>query len=50
MERVRWGAGVSTEGGMKAVIAALLANLGIALSKFVAFAFTGSSALGIALM
>jgi len=36
---------VSTEGGMKAVIAALLANLGIALSKFVAFAFTGSSSM-----
>jgi cation diffusion facilitator family transporter len=36
---------VSTEGGMKAVIAALLANLGIAISKFVAFAFTGSSSM-----
>lgn len=36
---------MSTEGGMKAVIAALLANLGIALSKFVAFAFTGSSSM-----
>lgn len=30
---------------MKAVIAALLANIGIALSKFVAFAFTGSSSM-----
>ena len=30
---------------MKAVIAALLANLGIAVSKFVAFAFTGSSSM-----
>ncbi len=30
---------------MKAVVAALLANLGIAISKFVAFAFTGSSSM-----
>ncbi|MFM1967066.1 MAG: hypothetical protein RL134_2791 [Actinomycetota bacterium] len=36
---------MSTQGGMKAVIAALLANLGIAISKFVAFAFTGSSSM-----
>ena len=36
---------MSTEGGMKAVIAALLANLGIAVSKFVAFIFTGSSSM-----
>lgn len=36
---------MSTEGGMKAVVAALLANLGIAVSKFVAFAFTGSSSM-----
>ena len=45
MDRVRGGDVVSTEGGMKAVIAALLANLGIAISKFVAFAFTGSSSM-----
>ena len=36
---------MSTEGGMKAVIAALLANLGIAVAKFIAFAFTGSSSM-----
>ena len=36
---------MSTEGGMRAVIAALLANLGIAVSKFVAFFFTGSSSM-----
>lgn len=36
---------MSTEGGVRAVIAALLANLGIAASKFVAFAFTGSSSM-----
>jgi len=36
---------VSTEGGTKAVIAALGANLGIAAAKFVAFAMTGSSSM-----
>jgi cation diffusion facilitator family transporter len=36
---------VSTEGGFRAVVAALLANIGIAVSKFIAFAFTGSSSL-----
>jgi cation diffusion facilitator family transporter len=36
---------VSTEGGIRAVIAALLANLGIAVAKFVAFLFTGSSSM-----
>ncbi|MEV5569082.1 cation diffusion facilitator family transporter [Spirillospora sp. NPDC052269] len=36
---------MSAEGGSKAIIAALGANLGIAVSKFVAFAFTGSSSM-----
>ena len=36
---------MSTEGGIRAVIAALLANLGIAIAKFVAFLFTGSSSM-----
>jgi cation diffusion facilitator family transporter len=36
---------VSTEGGVKAVIAALLANTGIAITKFIAFLFSGSSAM-----
>jgi cation diffusion facilitator family transporter len=36
---------VSTEGGTKAVVAALAANAGIAVTKFVAFAMTGSSSM-----
>jgi len=36
---------MSTEGGTRAIVAALTANLGIAVSKFVAFAFTGSSSM-----
>jgi divalent metal cation (Fe/Co/Zn/Cd) transporter len=36
---------VSTSESSRAVIAALLANLGIAVSKFVAFFFTGSSSM-----
>jgi cation diffusion facilitator family transporter len=36
---------MSTEGGTKAVVAALLANTGIAVSKFVAFFISGSSSM-----
>jgi len=36
---------MSTEGGTRAVIAALGANMGIAVSKFVAFGITGSSSM-----
>ncbi|MET7417590.1 cation diffusion facilitator family transporter [Dactylosporangium sp. NPDC005555] len=36
---------MSTEGGTKAVVAALFANLGIAVTKFVAFLLTGSSSM-----
>ena len=36
---------MSSSGGTRAVVAALVANLGIAITKFVAFGFTGSSSL-----
>jgi cation diffusion facilitator family transporter len=36
---------MSAEAGTKAILAALVANLGIAISKFVAFVFTGSSSM-----
>jgi cation diffusion facilitator family transporter len=36
---------MSTKGGMKAVFAALAANVGVAIAKFVAFAVTGSSSM-----
>jgi len=36
---------VSAAGGTRAIVAALAANLGIALAKFVAFLFTGSASL-----
>jgi len=36
---------MSTEGSTRAVIAAMIANLGIAIAKFVGFLFTGSSSL-----
>ncbi|MGI8524253.1 MAG: cation diffusion facilitator family transporter [Nocardioides sp.] len=36
---------MSTEGGTKAVVAALLANTGIAITKFVAFLLTGASSM-----
>jgi cation diffusion facilitator family transporter len=36
---------VSTQGGSKAIMAALLANVGIAVTKFVAFLLTGSSSM-----
>ena len=36
---------MATEGGTKAIVAALVANLGIAVTKFVAFALTSSSSM-----
>jgi cation diffusion facilitator family transporter len=36
---------MSTQGSNRAIIAALLANLGIAITKFIAFAFSGSSSM-----
>ena len=36
---------MATEGGTRAIVAALLANAGIALTKFVAFVLTGSSSM-----
>jgi cation diffusion facilitator family transporter len=39
------GAAVSASGGTKAILAALFANLGIAVTKFVAFLLTGSSSM-----
>ena len=36
---------MSTEGGTRAIIAALAANLGIAITKFVAYVLTGSSSM-----
>jgi cation diffusion facilitator family transporter len=36
---------MSTSGGTRAVIAALLANLGIAVTKFIAYALTGASSM-----
>ena len=36
---------MSTSGGTKAIVAALVANLGIAVSKFVAFGVTGSTSM-----
>ena len=40
-----YAARVSTEGGTRAIVAALAANLGIAVTKFVAYVLTGSSSM-----
>ncbi|GIF98380.1 transporter [Catellatospora citrea] len=39
------GGGVSAGGGTRAIVAALLANLGIAVTKFIAWALSGSSSM-----
>src|SRR5829696_9265788 len=36
---------MSTSGGTKAIVAALLANLGIAVTKFIAYLISGSSSM-----
>ena len=36
---------MSVEGGRKAIIAAMLANLGIAITKFIAWALSGSASM-----
>ena len=36
---------MSTEGGTRAIVAALAANLGIAITKFIAYLLTGSSSM-----
>ena len=36
---------MSVEGGTRAIVAALLANTGIAITKFIAFLLTGSSSM-----
>jgi cation diffusion facilitator family transporter len=40
-----YAAQVSTEGGTRAILAALAANLGIAITKFIAYLLTGSSSM-----
>ena len=36
---------MATEGSTKAIVAALLANLGIAITKFLAYLFSGSASM-----
>jgi len=43
--RAKRGSGMSAGGGTRAIIAALLANLGIAVTKFIAFVLTQSSSM-----